>query len=183
MSRLGKKPIDVPDKVKVSVQGQTVSAEGPTGKGAVTLHAQVVAKVEDGKRIVVTCKGKTQQDMALWGTWRSHLANLLEGVSKGYEKGLDITGVGYNAKIAGDKLTMVLGFSHPVEMQVPRGLTVACPSATTISVKGIDKQVVGQFAAEIRAKRPAEPYNLKGIKYKDEVVRRKAGKTFVTGAT
>jgi large subunit ribosomal protein L6 len=132
---------------------------------------------------VVTCKGKTQQDMALWGTWRSHLANLLEGVSKGYEKGLEITGVGYNAKIAGDKLTLTLGFSHPVEIHVPKGLTVACPSATTISVKGVDKQAVGQFSAEIRAKRPAEPYNLKGIKYKDEVVRRKAGKTFVTGAT
>ena len=183
MSRLGKKPIDVPEKVKVSVQGQTVSAEGPVGKSAITLHAQVAAKVEEGKRVVVTCKGKTQQDMALWGTWRSHLANLLEGVSKGYEKGLEITGVGYNAKIAGDKLTLTLGFSHPVEIHVPKGLTVACPSATTISVKGVDKQAVGQFSAEIRAKRPAEPYNLKGIKYKDEVVRRKAGKTFVTGAT
>jgi large subunit ribosomal protein L6 len=183
MSRLGKKPIDLPEKVKVTVSGQSVSAEGPAGKGAVTLHAQVSAKVEDGKKVVVSCKGKTQQDMALWGTWRSHLANLVEGVSKGYEKALEITGVGYNAKIAGDKLTIILGFSHPVEMTVPKGLTVACPSATTISVKGIDKQMVGQFAAEIRAKRPAEPYNLKGIKYKDEVVRRKAGKTFVTGAT
>ena len=183
MSRLGKKPIDVPDKVKITVSGQNVSAEGPAGKGAVTIHARVSAKVEDGKRIVVSCKGTTQQDKALWGTWRSHLANLVEGVSKGYEKGLEITGVGYNAKIAGDKLTMVLGFSHPVDMQVPKGLTVACPSATTISVKGIDKQTVGQFAAEIRAKRPAEPYNLKGVKYKNEVVRRKAGKTFVTGAT
>jgi large subunit ribosomal protein L6 len=183
MSRLGKKPIDVPDKVKVAVSGQTVSAEGPAGKGAVTIHAQVTAKVEDGKKVLIGCKGKTQQDMALWGTWRSHVANLLEGVSKGYEKILEITGVGYNAKIAGDKLTLTLGFSHPVEMIVPKGVAVACPSATSISVKGIDKQTVGQFAAEIRGKRPAEPYNLKGIKYKDEVVRRKAGKTFVTGAT
>lgn len=183
MSRLGKKPIDLPDKVKVTVSGQAVSAEGPVGKSSITLHAQVAAKVEDGKRVVVSCKGKTQQDMALWGTWRSHLANLIEGVSKGYEKGLEITGVGYNAKIAGDKLTLTLGFSHPVDLQVPKGLGVTCPSATTITVKGIDKQAVGQFAAEIRAKRAAEPYNLKGIKYKDEVVRRKAGKTFVTGAT
>lgn len=183
MSRLGKKPIDVPDKVKVTVSGQGVSAEGPAGKGAVTIHAAVTAKVEDGKRVVISCKGKTKQDLALWGTWRSHVANLLEGVSKGYEKGLEISGVGYNAKIAGDKITMVLGFSHPVDMHVPKGLTVTCPTATTLSVKGIDKQAVGQFAAEIRAKRPAEPYNLKGIKYKGEVVRRKAGKTFVTGAT
>jgi large subunit ribosomal protein L6 len=183
MSRLGKKPIDIPEKVKIAVSGQNVSAEGPAGKGSVTLHSQVAAKVEDGKKVVVSCKGKTQQDMALWGTWRSHIANLVEGVSKGYEKILEITGVGYNAKIAGDKLTIILGYSHPVDMTVPKGLTVACPSATSISVKGIDKQMVGQFAAEVRAKRPAEPYNLKGIKYKDEVVRRKAGKTFVTGAT
>jgi large subunit ribosomal protein L6 len=149
----------------------------------VTLHPSVSAKVEDGKRVVVTSKGATQQEKALWGTWRSHVANLLEGVAKGYEKILEISGVGYNAKVQGDRLTLVLGFSHPIDMPVPKGLTVACPSATVISVKGVDKQLVGEFAAQIRAKRPAEPYNLKGIKYKDEVVRRKAGKTFVTGAT
>ena len=183
MSRLGRKPIDVPDKVKVTVSGQNVSAEGPAGKGAIVIHSQVTAKLEDGKRVVMACKGKTKQDMALWGTWRSHVANLLEGVAKGYEKSLEISGVGYNAKIAGEKLTMTLGFSHPVDLLVPKGLTVTCPSATSITVKGIDKQKVGQFAAEIRSSRPAEPYNLKGVKYKDEVVRRKAGKTFVTGAT
>jgi len=183
MSRLGRKPIDLPDKVKVSISGQTVSAEGPAGKHAVTLHGEISAKVEGGKQVIVTAKGTSQQQKALWGTWRSHVANLVEGVSKGYEKNLEISGVGYNAKLAGTKLTMVLGFSHQVEMDVPKGLTVACPSATTISVKGVDKQLVGEFAAQIRGKRPAEPYNLKGIKYKDEVVRRKAGKTFVTGAT
>jgi large subunit ribosomal protein L6 len=147
------------------------------------MHAEISAKVEGGKQIIVTAKGKSQQQKALWGTWRSHVANLVEGVSKGYEKNLEISGVGYNAKLAGVKLTMILGFSHTVEMEVPKGLTVACPSATSISVKGVDKQMVGEFAAQIRSKRPAEPYNLKGIKYKDEVVRRKAGKTFVTGAT
>jgi len=183
MSRLGRKPIDLPDKVKVNISGQTVSAEGPAGKHSVTLHGEISAKVEGGKQVIVTAKGTSQQQKALWGTWRSHVANLLEGVSKGYEKTLEISGVGYNAKLAGTKLTMVLGFSHQVEMDVPKGLTVACPSATTISVKGVDKQLVGEFAAQIRGKRPAEPYNLKGIKYKDEVVRRKAGKTFVTGAT
>jgi len=183
MSRLGRKPIDLPDKVKVNISGQTVSAEGPAGKHSVTLHAEISAKVEGGKQIIVTAKGKSQQQKALWGTWRSHVANLVEGVSKGYEKTLEISGVGYNAKLAGVKLTMVLGYSHQVEMEVPKGLTVACPSVTTISVKGVDKQLVGEFAAQIRSKRPAEPYNLKGIKYKDEVVRRKAGKTFVTGAT
>ena len=182
MSRLGRKPIDIPEKVKVTVSGQTVSAEGPAGKHSVTLHALVSAKVED-KRVVVTAKGTSTTHKMLWGTWRSHVANLLEGVAKGYEKGLEITGVGYNAKVQGDKLTIILGFSHPVEMQVPKGLQVACPTITTVTVKGVDKQLVGEFSAQIRAKRKAEPYNLKGVKYKDEVVRRKAGKTFVTGAT
>jgi len=183
MSRLGRKPIDLPDKVKINISGQMVSAEGPAGKHAVTLHPEISAKVEEGKRVVVAAKGTSQQQKALWGTWRSHVANLLEGVSKGYEKNLEISGVGYNAKIQGTKLTMVLGFSHTIEMDVPKGLTVACASPTAISVKGVDKQLVGEFSAQIRGKRPAEPYNLKGIKYKDEVVRRKAGKTFVTGAT
>jgi large subunit ribosomal protein L6 len=183
MSRLGRKPIELPEKVKISINGQSVSAEGPAGKHSVTMHPEISAKVEEGKRVVVTAKGTSQQQKALWGTWRSHVANLLEGVSKGYEKNLEISGVGYNAKLAGEKLTMVLGFSHPVEMQVPKGLTVTVGSPTTISVKGVDKQLVGEFSAQIRGKRPAEPYNLKGIKYKNEVVRRKAGKTFVTGAT
>ena len=175
-------PVVIPEKVKVSVSGQTVSAEGPAGKHAITLHPQVQAKV-DGKNVVVTAKGKTTIDKMLWGTWRSHVANLVEGVAAGYEKGLEINGVGYNAKVQGDKLVMILGFSHPVEMTIPKGLQVACPTATSITVKGVDKQLVGEFAAQIRQKRKAEPYNLKGVKYKDEVVRRKAGKTFVTGAT
>ena len=183
MSRLGRKPIDLPEKVKVNISGQTVSAEGPAGKHSITLHSEISAKVEGGKQVIVSAKGTSQQQKALWGTWRSHVANLLEGVAKGYEKNLEISGVGYNAKLQGTKLTMVLGFSHPVEMEVPKGLTVTCPSATAISVKGVDKQLVGEFSAQIRAKRPAEPYNLKGVKYRDEVVRRKAGKTFVTGAT
>jgi large subunit ribosomal protein L6 len=183
MSRLGKKPIDLPEKVKVTVSGPVVSAEGPAGKGSVTLHPEVSAKVEDGKRLVVSCKGETKVQKMLWGTWRSHVANLVTGVSVGYQRDLEITGVGYNAKVQGDKLLMALGYSHPVEMAIPKGLTVACPSPTTISVKGVDKWQVGQFAAEVRGKRVVEPYNLKGIKYKDEVVRRKAGKTFVTGAT
>jgi len=183
MSRLGKKPIDLPEKVKVTVSGQTVSAEGPVGKGSVTMHPEISAKVE-GKRVVVSCKGQTKVQKMLWGTWRSHVANLVEGVAKGYQKDLEISGVGYNAKILqGGKLLLTLGYSHPVEMAIPKDLKVECPQPVLISVKGIDKRLVGQFAAEIRAKRPVEPYNLKGIRYKDEVVRRKAGKTFVTGAT
>ena len=182
MSRLGRKPIDVPDKVKVNVSGQTVSAEGPAGKGAVTMHAEISAKVEEGRQVVVSCRGRSKTQKSLWGTWRSHVANLLEGVSKGYEKTLDITGVGYNAKVQGDTLTLTLGFSHPVVVSIPKGIAVECPTATVISVKGIDKQQVGQFAAVVRGARPAEPYNMKGVRYRDEVVRRKAGKTFVTGS-
>jgi large subunit ribosomal protein L6 len=177
-------PVPIPEKVKVTVSGKTVAAEGPAGKHAVTLHADVAAKIDDAKKLVlVTASAKTAAGRMIWGTWRSHVANLLEGVAKGYQKDLEISGVGYNAKVQGDKLTMILGFSHPVEMAVPKGLAVSCPTATSISVKGVDKQLVGEFAAQVRAKRKAEPYNLKGIKYKDEVVRRKAGKTFVTGAT
>src|SRR5437667_12254587 len=116
MSRLGRKPIDLPEKVKININGQAISAEGPAGKHSITLHAEISAKVEEGKRVVVSAKGKSQQQKALWGTWRSHLANLITGVSTGYEKNLEISGVGYNAKIQGDKLTMALGFSHPVEM-------------------------------------------------------------------
>lgn len=182
MSRLGKKPIGIPEKVEVTVSGRTVAAEGPAGKGEVTLPAEVSARVEEG-RVVVSGGAQTKLQRTLWGTWRSHVANLIEGVARGYQKDLEISGVGYNAKVHGDKLVLTLGYSHPVEMAIPKGLSVACPNPTAISVRGIDRQRVGQFAAEIRAKRPVEPYNLKGIKYRDEVVRRKAGKTFVTGAT
>ncbi len=183
MSRLGRKPIELPEKVKVTVSGQTVSAEGPAGKGSVTLHPEVAAKVEDGRRVVLSVKGRSKIQKSLWGTWRSHVANLVEGVGKGYERILEISGVGYNARLQGEKLLMALGYSHPVELEIPKGLAVTCPSPTVISVKGIDKRQVGQFAAEVRSKRVVEPYNLKGIKYRNEAVRRKAGKTFVTGAT
>ena len=184
MSRLGRKPVIVPEKVKVAVSGTSVSAEGPAGKNSLTLPVPITAKLEDGgKKVQVSSPAGTKHEKALWGTWRSHVANMLEGVEKGYEKILELTGVGYNARIQGDQLVMALGFSHPVEMKIPKELAVKCESATVVSVKGIDKQQVGQFAAEIRGKRPAEPYNLKGIKYRDEVVRRKAGKTFVTGGS
>ena len=174
----------VPEKVKVTVSGTSVSAEGPSGKNTLTLPEPITAKLEDeGKKVQVSSPAGTKHEKALWGTWRSHVANMLEGVDKGYEKILELTGVGYNARIQGDQLVMTLGFSHPVEMKIPKGLTVKCDSVTVVSVKGIDKQQVGQFSAEVRGKRPAEPYNLKGIKYRDEVVRRKAGKTFVTGGS
>jgi len=183
MSRLGKIPIDIPDKVKVGVAGTTVNVEGPLGKLSWTHRAEIAVKV-DGKRVVVSRSNDTKVVKSLHGTTRALIAAMIKGVTAGYAKDLDISGVGYNAKMAAaDRLVLTLGYSHPVELPVPKGLTVACPTATSISVKGSDKQVVGEFAAKVRAARPCEPYNQKGIKYRDEVVRKKAGKTFVTGAS
>ena len=183
MSRLGRKPIDVPDKVKVNLAGSVVHVEGPAGKLQWTARPEIKVKIEGGKRVVIERSSDTKLVKSLHGTARSLIAGMVEGVLNGYEKVLDINGVGYGAKMAGEKLTLTIGFSHPVEFAVPKGLTVACPTATSISVKGADKQRVGEFAARIRRVRKAEPYNQKGIKYRDEVVRRKAGKTFVTGAS
>lgn len=182
MSRLGKIPIAIPEKVKVSVKGTSVEAEGPAGKGTVQFRREVSVAV-DGNKVVVKRSSDEKLVKALHGTTRAHIANLMEGVSKGFQKALEINGVGYNGKMAGDKLVLTLGFSHPIELPVPKGLTVTTPSATTVEVKGVDPQLVGEFAAKVRRARPVEPYNLKGIKYKDEIVRKKAGKTFVTGAS
>ncbi len=183
MSRLGRKPIDVPDKVKVNLAGATVHVEGPAGKLAWTARPEIKVRIEGGKRVVIERSSDTKLVKSLHGTARSLIAGMIKGVQAGYEKILDISGVGYGAKMAGEKLTLIIGFSHPVEFTVPKGLTVACPTATSISIKGADKQSVGEFAAKVRRTRKAEPYNQKGIKYRDEVVRRKAGKTFVTGAS
>ncbi len=183
MSRLGKIPIQIPEKVKVSVSGKTVNVEGPVGKLQWTLRPEITAKVEGGAKVVVERGGDSKLVRALHGTARALIQNMITGVSKGYQKDLEISGVGFGAKVAGTKLTMTLGFSHPVEFEIPKGLAVTCPSATSITVQGADRQLVGEFSAKIRRSRKAEPYNLKGIKYKDEVVRRKAGKTFVTGAS
>jgi large subunit ribosomal protein L6 len=183
MSRLGRKPIDVPDKVKVNLAGSVVHVEGPAGKLSWTTRPEIKVKIEGGKRVVIERSSDSKLVKSLHGTARSLIAGMVNGALNGYEKILDISGVGYGAKIAGDKLTLTIGFSHPVEFTVPKGLAVACPTATSVSVKGADKQLVGEFAAKVRRTRKAEPYNQKGIKYRDEVVRRKAGKTFVTGAS
>jgi large subunit ribosomal protein L6 len=182
MSRLGKKTIDIPTGVKVALNGRAIHVEGPSGKNTWTFRPEVTVKIEEGKRILVTRSGETKLIRSLHGTTRSIIASMVTGAAKGYQRDLEINGVGYNGKIAGDTLTLTLGFSHPVTLKVPPGLVVTCPAPTQISVKGSDKRLVGEFAAVIRRSRKVEPYNLKGIKYKDEVVRRKAGKTFVTGA-
>jgi large subunit ribosomal protein L6 len=183
MSRLGRKPITIPDGVKIAVQDSAVKVEGPKGKSSLRLHPAITVKVDAAKKqVVVERTGELREIRAMHGTTRSLIANMFTGVTAPYEKKLEIVGVGYNAKIQGKDLVLLLGFSHPVQVPVPEGLTVSCPSPTQIAINGCDKRQVGQFAAEIRAIRPPEPYNLKGIKYLGEIVRRKAGKTFVTGA-
>lgn len=182
MSRLGKIPVAIPEKVKVSVKGNTVEVEGPVGKGSLQFRKEVSVSVEGGK-VLVKRSSDEKLVKALHGTTRAHLANLMTGVTKGFEKILEINGVGYNGKMAGDKLVLTLGYSHAIELPVPKGLTVTTPTATVIEVKGVDPQLVGEFAAKVRRSRPVEPYNLKGIKYRDEIVKKKAGKTFVTGAS
>ncbi|MBI3098824.1 MAG: 50S ribosomal protein L6 [Planctomycetes bacterium] len=183
MSRIGKRPVEVPAGVKVAVQPTQCLVEGPKGKVTVNLHPLVVVKSEEGgKRIVVERKAETREARAMHGTMRALIASAVKGTAEGYEKRLEIVGVGYNAKMQGASVVLTLGYSHTVTMTPPPGVTVSTPSATMVQVNGADKHAVGQFAAQVRSKRPPEPYNLKGIKYSDEVVRRKAGKTFVSGA-
>jgi large subunit ribosomal protein L6 len=179
MSRIGKKPVPVPDKVKVEIKGGAIIVEGPLAKlPPVTLHPLVSAKVEDGK-VVVERKSDAKQARALQGLTRSLIANMIEGVTKGFQKALEIVGVGYNARIQGKNLVLNIGFNAPVEMPIPEGLAVESVNPTKFIVKGADKQKVGEFAAEVRHVRPPEPYKGKGIRYEDEQVRRKAGKAAV----
>jgi len=182
MSRLGKTPIAIPDKVNVTVAAGKVQVEGPLGKLSLPLPERISVAV-DGKVIHVAREGNDKQRKAAHGTTRAHLANMVRGVAQGFEKTLDITGVGYSASVQGDALRLVLGYSHPIDLKIPAGLKVECPSPTAVVVKGSDRQQVGQFAAVTRRTRPVEPYNLKGIKYRNEIVKKKAGKTFVTGAS
>lgn len=182
MSRLGKVPVTVPKDVKVAVEGRSVSVEGKQGRLALALSEFVSAKLDGGK-LIVERKGNSKQAKAMHGTTRAHLANMVEGVSKGFEKILEVSGSGYNVKMQGkDTLVLTVGWTHPIEMKVPAGLAVDCPSPAQVTVRGPDKCVVGQFAAEVRGSRPMEPYKLKGIKYRGEFVKKKAGKAAV-GAT
>jgi len=183
MSRLGKKPIEIPDAVKVSVSGPVVKIEGPKGNVAWTHRPEVSVHVDaSAKKVIVERKAQTPLAFALHGTTRSLLAGMITGVSKGYEKSLDIVGVGYNAKVQGRDLILALGYSHLIRMEIPEGLTVTCPSVTKIVVSGPDKQKVGEFSARVRRTRPPSPYgDNKGVRFSDEVIRKKAGKTFVSG--
>jgi large subunit ribosomal protein L6 len=176
MSRVGKKPIEIPSGVTVTVNGNTVTVKGPKGELTRTFHPDMTITVEDNV-IKVTRPSDEKHHRALHGTTRSLLANMVEGVSKGYEKALELVGVGYRAAKQGKKLVLNVGFSHPVEIEPEEGLEIEVPSQTRIVVKGADKQRVGELAAKIRAVRPPEPYKGKGIRYEGEVVRLKEGKT------
>ena len=178
MSRIGKKPVPVPSGVKVNVAGRAITVEGKLGKLEYTHRPEVGVNVEDdGKNVVCTRKNDDRSVRAYHGLTRALLNNMIVGVTEGYEKKLEIQGVGYLAAIQGDTLQLRVGFANEVHKKIPQGLTVTCPDQTHIVIKGTDKQKVGQFAAEVRAVRKPEPYKGKGIRYEGEQVRRKAGKT------
>jgi len=181
MSRIGRMPVVIPAGVKVKVNGTEVAVEGPKGKLNRHIHPKVSAEVKDG-HVLVTRHDESKQSKALHGLTRALINNMVTGVHAGYTLKLEIEGVGYRAAIDGKKLTMTLGFSHPVEMEIPAGVTVAVEKQVSLSISGADKETVGQFAANVRFKKPPEPYRGKGIRYSDEVVRRKAGKAASTGA-
>jgi large subunit ribosomal protein L6 len=182
MSRIGKQPVPVPAGVKVRVADGKVFVEGPKGKLELAHHRNVqVAVDEAGKTVQVTRKDDERQSKALHGLTRSLVANMVEGVTKGYEKKLQIVGVGYQARLDKKSVMLTVGFANPITLTPPPGVTVEVPDANTILVKGADKQQVGQFAAEVRHARPPEPYQGKGIRYDNEQVRRKEGKSFASG--
>jgi large subunit ribosomal protein L6 len=175
MSRIGKQPIAVPDGVNVSIEAELVSVKGPKGELAERKSREIEVKQEDGQ-IVVTRPTDRGEHRALHGLTRSLIANMVEGVTNGFEKRLEIQGVGYRANLQGKKLVLALGYSHPVELDAPDVIDFEVPQPTRIVVRGISKQVVGEVAANIRKQRPPEPYKGKGIRYEGEYVQRKVGK-------
>jgi large subunit ribosomal protein L6 len=175
MSRIGLNPVTVPDGVNVELSGQDFTTKGKLGELSMTLMSEVEAKIEENL-IIVRPRDDSIRARKMWGTARSLLNNMVTGVSEGFIRNLEINGVGYRAQVQGKDLILQLGHSHEVRYPVPDGITIDCPDQTHISVKGADKQRVGQVAAEIRAFRPPEPYKGKGVKYADELITRKEGK-------
>jgi large subunit ribosomal protein L6 len=175
MSRIGRKPVPVPEAVTVEVAAGDIAVKGPKGELRQTLSPDMTVKQEDGM-ITVARPTDRGEHRALHGLTRSLIANMVEGVTDGFEKRLEIQGVGYRAALKGKKLELALGFSHPVAIDAPEGIDFEVPQPTEIIIKGIDKQLVGQVAADIRKRRPPEPYKGKGIRYKGEQVLRKVGK-------
>lgn len=175
MSRLGKLPVAIPEKVTVNVASDFITIKGPKGELKTLVSGDVVVEVTDGK-VWVKPANDSQKSRAMWGTVRANVKNLVEGVTKGYTKRLEITGVGYRAAAQGQILSLALGFSHDIKYVVPTGITVTVDKQTAVILSGSDKQKLGQVAAEIRALRGPEPYKGKGVRYSDETIRRKEGK-------
>lgn len=177
MSRIGKAPVQIPKGVKIAIDAGTVKVEGPLGKLEQRLHPAVSVEVDQaGGVLSVNRADDNRVSRSVHGLTRALIANMVEGVEKGFEKKLEIVGVGYLAAIQNNVLQLRVGFANELHVPIPKGLTVTCPDQTHVSIKGIDKQQVGQFAAEVRALRKPEPYKGKGIRYENEQVRRKAGK-------
>lgn len=176
MSRIGNKPITVPAGIDVTIDGQKITVKGPKGTLERTVNDNISIKLENGV-IVVARPNDEKENRSLHGLTRTLINNMIEGVSNEFSKQLEINGVGYRVAKQGNKIVLTLGYSHPVEMVEPEGITYEVPNPNSIIVKGIDKELVGQMAAEIRSKRPPEVYRGKGIKYVDEHIRRKEGKT------
>lgn len=176
MSRIGRMPVEIPAGVDIKIDGQTVTVKGPKGTLTQTFHKNMQLEKE-GATVLVKRPNDEKENRALHGLTRALLANMVNGVSKGFEKSLDVVGVGYRAQKQGKKLMLTLGYSHPVEMEEPAGITFDVPSQDKVIVRGADKQLVGEIAAQIREKRPPEPYKGKGIRYTGEAIIRKEGKT------
>jgi large subunit ribosomal protein L6 len=175
MSRIGKKAVPIPSGVTANVEGQTVKVKGPKGQLQVVLPDDVMVKMDNGE-VKVDPRNETKRARSMWGTSRTLVNNLVTGVTKGYEKKLEITGVGYRAALQGKNLQIALGYSHDVIFAIPEGIAITTPKPSEILITGIDKQKVGQVAAEIRGFRPPEPYKGKGVKYANEYIFRKEGK-------
>lgn len=181
MSRIGKQPVPIPSGVEVSVAGRTVTVKGPKGSLEMEVSDAVSVAVEDGA-VIVTRVDDERRSRAMHGLYRALVANMVTGVSEGFSRQLELVGVGYRAALKGKDLELAVGYSHPVAVAQPEGITFEVPEPTKIVVSGVDKAQVGQVAADIRKVRPPEPYKGKGIRYADEYVRRKAGKAGAVGA-
>ena len=175
MSRIGRAPIALPTTVHVKTDGRQVHVEGPKGRLSINIPEPLSVSVRE-QRVQVACGSDQADERAQHGLYRALVANMVLGVANGFSKELEIVGVGYRAQLQGKQLTLHVGFSHPVPVQIPDGITVEVPKPTSVTVRGVDKQLVGQFAANLRRIAPPEPYKGKGIKYVGEVIRRKAGK-------
>jgi len=175
MSRIGKLPIEIPQGVEVKIEGQTITAKGPLGTETVTVRDEIKIK-QDGNSVILTRVDDERKTRALHGLSRTLVANAIHGVKEGFVKNLEIQGVGYRAAMQGSTLNLTLGYSHPINIEPPKGITISVEANTKISVKGSNKQLVGDIAALIRSKRPPEVYKGKGVRYEGEYIRRKAGK-------